>query len=125
MKTQEPHGNTIFCAKTGRNAVLSAGRISLKHTSYTDSVREVTFISEKLMSCSAEEAKKAGQTYRRWKNGIAEGLARNEMGLKLSNGRMECLNNRIKTIIKDAYGYRNFERFRKRALLILWADLGR
>jgi transposase len=66
-----------------------------------------------------------GPTYKKWKNGIAEGLARNEMGLKLSNGRMECLNNRIKTIIKDAYGYRNFERFRKRALLILWADLGR
>jgi transposase len=94
-------------------------------SSYTEAAREVAFISGKLASCSAEEARKAGQTYKRWKNGIAEGLARNEMGLKLSNGRMECLNNRIKTIIKDAYGYRNFERFRKRALLILWADLGR
>jgi transposase len=101
----------------------------LKYTkvqsSYTDALREVAFISGKLMSCQAEEARKAGATYKKWKNGIAEGLARNEMGLKLSNGRMECLNNRIKTIIKDAYGYRNFERFRKRALLILWADLGR
>ena len=54
-----------------------------------------------------------------------KGIAHNEMGLTLSNGRMECMNNRIKTIIKDAYGYRSFERFRERALLILWADLGR
>ncbi|OPZ34518.1 MAG: Transposase [Tenericutes bacterium ADurb.BinA155] len=94
-------------------------------SSYTEAVGEVTFISEKLMACQAEEARKAGQTYKRWKNGIAMGLSRNDLGLKLSNGKMECLNNRIKTIIKDAYGYRNFERFRKRALLILWGDVGR
>lgn len=93
-------------------------------SSYTDAAREVEFISGKLASCSADEARKAGAAYRKWKNGIAMGLARNEMGLTLTNGRMECLNNRIKTIIKDAYGYRNFERFRKRALLILWANLG-
>ena len=29
------------------------------------------------------------------------------------------LNNQLKTIIKSAYGYHNFERFKKRAMLIM------
>lgn len=36
-----------------------------------------------------------------------------------SNGHEKGLNNAIKTLIKDANGYRNFERFRKRVLLVL------
>ena len=36
-----------------------------------------------------------------------------------SNGHAEGLNNAIKTLIKDANGYKNFERFRKRVLLVL------
>ena len=35
---------------------------------------------------------------------------------RLSNGPMEGCNSRIKCIIKNANGYRNFERFRKRVL---------
>ena len=38
----------------------------------------------------------------------------------ISNSIAECSNNQIKTIIKVAYGYQNFERFRKRVLLLLW-----
>ena len=38
---------------------------------------------------------------------------------RYSNGPTEWLNNAIKTLIKDANGYKNFERFRKRVLLFL------
>ena len=38
---------------------------------------------------------------------------------RFSNGPAEGLNNAIKTLIKDANGYKNFDRFRKRVLLIL------
>ena len=44
---------------------------------------------------------------------------RNIDGKRYSNGPAEGLNSSIKTIIKDACGYQNFERFRKRVLLIL------
>jgi transposase len=47
-------------------------------------------------------------------------LCRIDEGLRLTNTKMEATNNLVKTVIKEAYGYRNFERFRKRALLILW-----
>ena len=42
-----------------------------------------------------------------------------ENGKRYSNGPAEGLNNAIKTLIKDANGYKNFERFRKRVLLVL------
>lgn len=38
----------------------------------------------------------------------------------ISNSIAECSNNQIKTIIKVAYGFQNFERFRKLVLLLLW-----
>lgn len=59
-------------------------------------------------------------TYGRWKAEIVNGISvRNIDGKRYSNGPAEGLNNSIKTIIKDACGYQNFERFRKRVLLVL------
>ncbi|MBR0230604.1 MAG: transposase, partial [Erysipelotrichaceae bacterium] len=39
--------------------------------------------------------------------------------VRYTNGIAESINNHLKTIIKTAYGYHNFERFRKRAMLII------
>ena len=36
-----------------------------------------------------------------------------------TNGIAENINNHLKTIIKLSYGYHNFERFRKRAMMIV------
>ena len=36
-----------------------------------------------------------------------------------SNAIAESLNNQLQTIIKSAYGYHSFERFRRRALMII------
>lgn len=87
---------------------------------YTQASKEVDFVSTRLIGSGIDELIRVGETYKRWKAPIATALAKNQTGLKLTNGKMEGLNNQIKTIIKKAYGYRNFERFRKRALLILW-----
>ena len=38
----------------------------------------------------------------------------------LTDAKMEAANNVAQTLIDAAYGYRNFERFRKRFLLIRW-----
>ena len=46
----------------------------------------------------------------------ARGLAKNEFGVVLSNAKIEAGNDVAQTMIDAAYGYRNFERFRKRFL---------
>lgn len=67
-----------------------------------------------------EDLVRVGETYNAWKAEIANAITvRNFDGKRLSNGPAEGLNNPIKTLIKDANGYKNFERFRKRVLLLL------
>ena len=39
--------------------------------------------------------------------------------MKYTNSLAEEKNNELKTIIKNAYGYNNFARFRKRAMMIM------
>lgn len=104
----------------GYDALQSLLDYKYGEESYTDASKFIGFMSQKLLNCSSDLLKKAGSTYRRWRNEIAMGLCRNDEGLRLTNAKMEATNNLVKTVIKEAYGYRNFERFRKRALLILW-----
>ena len=67
-----------------------------------------------------EDLVRVGETYRVWKVEIANAITvKNFDGKRLTNGPAEGLNNAIKTLIKDANGYQNFERFRKRILLVL------
>ena len=46
----------------------------------------------------------------------ARGLAKNEFGVVPSDAKIEAGNDVAQTMIDAAYGYRNFERFRKRFL---------
>ena len=45
---------------------------------------------------------------------------KNEFGAVPSDARIEAGNDVAQTMIDAAYGYRNFERFRKRFLLMRW-----
>ena len=63
--------------------------------------------------------KSVGFLYIRWRVEIANGLAKTQNEIHYTNAIAESLNNQLKTIIKVAYGYKNFERFRKKALLII------
>ena len=45
---------------------------------------------------------------------------KNEFGVVLSNAKIEAGNDVAQTMIDAAYGHRNFERFRKRFLLMRW-----
>lgn len=79
----------------------------------------VIFIANRLIDSGNEHLVSVGRTYMKWKAGIANGLAKSQNHTKLTNAVAESLNNQLKTIIKSAYGYHNFERFRKRALMII------
>ena len=50
--------------------------------------------------------------------GITNAFTKKSKQKRLTNGIAESINNHIKTTIKYSYGFENFERFRKRALLI-------
>ena len=53
------------------------------------------------------------KTMQNWSTGIL-----NSFDCPYTNGFTEGVNNKIKVIKRNAYGYRNFERFRKRILHI-------
>lgn len=78
----------------------------------------MTWISDRLLSSDDEEIKKVGRTYLKWMYGITNAFTKKSKQKRLTNGIAESINNHIKTTIKYSYGFENFERFRKRALLI-------
>lgn len=80
----------------------------------------VEWMARKLLNCSSETLRKVGRTYWEWKKPIAAGMLPGPEGAKVTNGKMEAMNNLAQAVKREGFGYGNFERFRKRALLILW-----
>lgn len=118
------YSDMVFeCAKQ-YNDLLSAYNIlqDLYHynrkDTFMESLKFIDDISERLMLTGIQALETVGTTYTRYRVEIANGLARNQTGKYYSNSIAESINNNISTIIKVSYGYHNFERFRKRALLI-------
>ncbi|MBQ3001113.1 MAG: transposase [Bacilli bacterium] len=60
-----------------------------------------------------EEFRTFGKLLNRWKINIKNSFIRVN-GKRLSNGLMEGINSRIKTMMKSANGFRNFNGFRNR-----------
>ncbi|MFA5235641.1 MAG: transposase [Bacilli bacterium] len=90
----------------------------VSYTNYEDATNFIIRISNRLIDSGEEMLVFVGRTYHKWRFEIANGLARSQGHRPYSNSIAEVVNNHLKTIIKSAYGYHNFERFRKRALLI-------
>ena len=79
----------------------------------------ILYTAERLEESGNPLLEAAGATDRRWAPEIANGTARNQRGRRYTNAIAESDNNHLKTIIKTAYGYHNFDRFRKRAMIII------
>lgn len=88
------------------------------YSNYEESLKFIEFLSQKLDNSLSDLLKKVGETYHRWRFEIANAFTVGNKEIRYTNAIAECLNNQLKTIIKSAYGYHNFERFRKRAMLI-------
>ena len=87
---------------------------------FDQAILHIKKVSNQLIRTENENLMKVGRTFWRWRVEIANAITvKNMNGKRYSNGPAEGLNNAIKTIIKDANGYRNFERLRKRILLVL------
>ena len=63
--------------------------------------------------CGVPQMKKCAQTMYNWRTGIL-----NSFEHPYTNGFTEGCNNKIKVLKRNAYGYRNFKRFRNRILHI-------
>lgn len=88
-------------------------------STYEEALTFVLFLSSKLKSSNSELLKKVGDTFNKWRYEIANAFTKDAKANKYTNAIAECINNQLKTIIKSAYGYHNFERFRKRAMMII------
>ena len=82
-------------------------------------VKFIRWISARLLNADSPLLKSVGKTYKKWEIGIAQAFTSNHYQYNITNSLSEGNNNTIKTVLKNAYGFKNFERFRKRALLIL------
>lgn len=127
MKTGEIfHFDELLYSSIKLNENLWTGYLALQdllHFNYYSTFDEalifVEFLSQKLKNSNSEILKKVGDTFYKWRYEIANAYTREAKEHRYTNTIAECLNNQLKTIIKSAYGYHNFERFRKRVLLIL------
>ena len=87
---------------------------------FEQAIRWLDSIILRLNKTNHEDLMKIARTYKKWKVEIANAITVKTIdGKRYSNGPAEGLNNAIKTIVKDANGYKNFDRFRKRILLVL------
>ena len=64
-------------------------------------------------NCGLLPFEKCAETMRNWYKGIV-----NSFSISVTNGFTEGCNNKIKVLKRNAYGYRNFKRFRNRILHI-------
>ena len=63
--------------------------------------------------CGLKQFEKCARTIQNWYSGIA-----NSLSLTITNGFTEGCNNKIKVLKRNAFGYKNFSRFRNRILHI-------
>lgn len=92
------------------------------YSSYATFEEALAFVERmvnKLANANNEDLQSVGRTYHKWRVEIANGFAKNQKHLHYTNAVAESLNNQLKTVLKSAYGYHNFERFRKRAMLMM------
>ena len=73
---------------------------------------------DRFKASTYQEFREFGDLLKRWKIYIVNSFIRID-GKRLSNGPMESLNGRIKRIISDGYGYKDFNRFRNRVMFSL------
>jgi len=83
---------------------------------------EFDYLIERFVNSHLEEFRQFGKLLSRWKPYIKNSFIRIN-GRRLSNGPMEGINSRIKTIMKTANGYKNFNRLRNRIVYSINKDI--
>ena len=103
---------------SAHNTLQDLLNYQLKYT-FDEALGFVQRISSNLLNCESPIIKEVGRSYHKWRVEIANAFSKTQNNIRYHNGVAENINNHLKSITKAAYGYRNFERFRKRSMLIL------
>lgn len=85
---------------------------------YKEASEFVDFVASRLDSVGLDITASVAKSFRKWKPGIATSISKSQNYEHYSNSVAENANTHIENIIRVSYGYHNFERFRKRVLLI-------
>ena len=101
-----------------QNTLQTLFNYQTKYT-FDEALKFVERININLQNCDSHLIKEVGRSYYKWRVEIANAFSKTQNNIRYHNGVAENINNHLKSITKAAYGYRNFERFRKRAILIL------
>ena len=72
--------------------------------------------------CLVSEFDEVASTFEHWKEYIINSFNKDEYGKRMSNGRIEGTNGKIKAIKKISFGYDNFYHFRNRIIYIINDD---
>ena len=102
----------------GYSALQDLFHYSNMHT-FTEALNFIEFIYLRLIDCGNEILEKVGKSYKKWRYEIASAFSSGYKGSRITNSIAENTNNKIKTLYKVGYGYRNFETFRNRIMYIL------
>ena len=78
----------------------------------------INIFVERCRNASSEEMRKCGESLNKWSNEIANGFIKNEYNLNITNAKAERMNRTIGDILRNAFGYKSFDRLRKRVLYI-------
>lgn len=89
-----------------------------RNDTFMESLKFINNLAERLKLTGKELPETVGTSYTKFRVEIANGLAKNQTGKNYSNGVAESINNSVSTIIKVSNGYKDFEIFRKRCMLI-------
>ena len=103
---------------TAYNTLQDFLRYDLKFT-YDEALLLIQRIANNLRSTDSPLLHKVGDSYQKWRFEIASAFSYTQNKIRYTNSIAENINNQIKTITKAAYGYTNFDRFRKRVMLVI------
>lgn len=103
---------------TAYNTLQDMFKYDAKYT-FDEALLFLKRISDNLINSEALIIREVGRSYHKWRFEIATAFSKTQNNVRYHNGVAETINNHIKSITKAAYGYRNFDRFRKRAMLII------
>ena len=91
----------------------------IRKTTQFDSEIKITFYINSFKSSTLPEFNKLASLFENWKQPIINSFIRDYNNKRYSNGVIEGMNSRIKTIKKVSYGYSNFFHFRNRIMYIV------
>ena len=86
--------------------------------SYDEALIRIPILIDKFKSSKFHEFREFGKMLKRWETEIINSFI-TVNGKRNSNGPMESLNGRIKNIIRNGYGYKNFRRLRNKVMYSL------